>query len=105
LQAASPVTALTASAQTLKIQAGASMSKLDLNTGITRLLGDPLYSPYFGIGLDFFEHKHFNLSAGIGYLQKGGSDQRIISSPIEPEGVPYTAKGKADYITAQASFN
>lgn len=62
--------------QTLKIQSGVSISTIDMqtsgsSTGLTkdnkRLVG---YS--FFVGMDYLQHKNFNLSSNIGMLRKGG---------------------------------
>jgi len=62
--------------QVLKIQSGVSISSIDMqtsgsSTGLTkenkRLVG---YS--FFVGMDYLQHKNFNLSSNIGMLRKGG---------------------------------
>ncbi len=62
--------------QVLKIQSGVSISNIDIQTSgnsdnLTqdnkRLVG---YS--FFVGMDYLQHKNFNLSSNIGMLRKGG---------------------------------
>jgi len=62
--------------QILKIQSGVSISNIDIQTSGSsdnltqdnkRLVG---YS--FFVGMDYLQHKNFNLSSNIGMLRKGG---------------------------------
>ena len=62
--------------QVLKIQSGVSISNIDIQTSGSsdnltqdnkRLVG---YS--FFVGMDYLQHKNFNLSSNIGMLRKGG---------------------------------
>jgi len=62
--------------QVLKIQSGVSISNIDIQTSGSsdnltqdnkRLVG---YS--FFVGMDYLQHKNFNLSSSIGMLRKGG---------------------------------
>jgi len=107
LACALTLTKTAATAQTLKIQAGATMSSLNCNLAYSKLFGDPIVSPYLLAGIDFMDKKYFSLSAGLGYLQKGGSDKLNFVSIDDPEGTvsTQTAHAKADYITANAAFN
>ena len=65
-------------AQILKIQTGASFSNLDwtLNTmGIKDLYHKMFVGHSLFLGLDYLEHKRYNLSSNVGLLQKGGADE------------------------------
>jgi hypothetical protein len=62
--------------QTLKIQSGVSISTIDMQTSgsTTGLTKDNkrLVAYSFFVGMDYLQHKNFNLSSNIGMLRKGG---------------------------------
>lgn len=62
--------------QTLKIQSGVSISTIDMqtsgsSTGLTKE-NKRLVAYSFFVGMDYLQHKNFNLSSNIGMLRKGG---------------------------------
>ena len=65
-------------AQTLKIQTGASFNNLNWslkNIGVSNMY-NKLFAGYsFFLGVDYLEHKRYNLSSNVGLLQKGGADE------------------------------
>ncbi|MBV5281073.1 MAG: outer membrane beta-barrel protein [Paludibacter sp.] len=84
--------------QTLKIQSGVSISNIYIQTSgasdnLTqdnkRLVG---YS--FSVGLDYLQHKNFNLSSNIGMLRKGG--QALLYSTW---GYGQGIKATLDYLS------
>jgi len=62
--------------QTLKIQSGVSISTIDMQTSgsSTNLTKENkrLVAYSFFVGMDYLQHKNFNLSSNIGVLRKGG---------------------------------
>ena len=62
--------------QVIKIQSGISISNLDMQTNgnSTNLTQDNkrLVGYSFFVGMDYLQHKNFNLSSNIGMLRKGG---------------------------------
>lgn len=90
--------------QTLKIQSGVSISTIDMqtsgsSTGLTkdnkRLVG---YS--FFVGMDYLQHKNFNLSSNIGMLRKGG--QALLYSTW---GYGQGIKATLDYLSLNTTFD
>jgi hypothetical protein len=62
--------------QTLKFQSGLSISTIDMQTsgsttGLTKE-NKRLVAYSFFVGMDYLQHKNFNLSSNIGMLRKGG---------------------------------
>lgn len=62
--------------QTLKFQSGVSISTIDMQTsgsttGLTKE-NKRLVAYSFFVGMDYLQHKNFNLSSNIGMLRKGG---------------------------------
>lgn len=74
--------------QTLKIQGGTSISKLDWQNANQldnkKLIGHSIFA-----GLDYFDKQYFNLSSNIGLIRKGGeyyinfdSDEIALDKPV-----------------------
>ena len=62
--------------QVLKFQSGVSISTIDMqtsgsSTGLTKE-NKRLVAYSFFVGMDYLQHKNFNLSSNIGMLRKGG---------------------------------
>ena len=92
-------------AQTLKIQTGASFNNLNWslkNLGVTNMY-NKLFAGYsFFLGVDYLEHKRYNLSSNLGLLQKGGTDEFPETNDIGD----YTGKMIQDRATLNyLSFN
>lgn len=90
--------------QTLKIQSGVSISTIDMqtsgsSTGLTkdnkRLVG---YS--FFVGMDYLQHKNFNLSSNIGMLRKGGESMFYTNW-----GYGQGIKATLDYLSLNTTFD
>ncbi|WP_417592709.1 outer membrane beta-barrel protein [Owenweeksia hongkongensis] len=69
--------------QVINIQVGTAISKLDwtvedvpgqpsLNGVDESAYSEPIQGLSVYIGIDYFDHKYYNLSTNIGYIQKGG---------------------------------
>jgi len=74
--------------QTLKIQGGTSISKLEWQNA-NQLYNKKLIGYSVFAGLDYFEKQYFNLSSNIGLIRKGGeydihfdSDEVVSEKPI-----------------------
>jgi opacity protein-like surface antigen len=89
--------------QTLKIQAGSSLSKLDWEINSINL--EPPYNKTllgYSIfaGLDYIDKKFFNLSSNIGFLSKGGKGEITFTDENGvPTGSTTTAKPTLNYIS------
>lgn len=90
--------------QTLKFQSGVSISTIDMQTsgsttGLTkenkRLVG---YS--FFVGMDYLQHKNFNLSSNIGMLRKGGQSMFYTNW-----GYGQGIKATLDYLSLNTTFD
>lgn len=71
-----------ANGQKIKIQGGASISKLDWNligTNSNSFYEESLIAYSFFVGLDYLENQYFNLSSNIGTIQKGGKGEIPLS--------------------------
>ncbi len=68
---------ISASAQIIQVQSGASFSKMDLelNGRNAHFYDKTMTSPAVFLGLQYLDKKHFGLSANIGYIRKGGYEQ------------------------------
>ena len=69
--------------QTIKIQGGTSISKLDWQNANQlnnkKLIGHSVFA-----GLDYFDKQYFNLSSNIGLIRKGG-EYDIYPPPVNHE--------------------
>lgn len=66
--------------QVLNLQTGASISKMDwqLNGLEYNFYNDYIFTPSLLVGLDYLNHKHYNLSSNIGFVQKGGEGFSLL---------------------------
>jgi len=98
-----------ANGQTIKIQAGTSISNLDWKyKGITV---DPIYKESligysFFAGMDYFEKQYFNLSSNIGMLRKGGKGEVPLTDQNgELTGQTITEKPTLDYLSINTTVD
>jgi hypothetical protein len=95
--------AILANGQTVKIQAGTSISKL--NWQLKGINIDPLYDETligYSIfaGLDYYDKKYFNLSSNIGMIRKGGKSEVQLSDQYGMLiGKTITEKPTLDYLS------
>lgn len=104
-------------AQTIKFQTGIAVSNFDWT------IGSPSWEhenesltgfSSFSIGLDYWNHKYFNLSSNLGYLKKGGkvtvkaidgsdtySELEIAEAPIRYDMI---LSAKLDYLSLNTCF-
>ena len=90
------------SSQVIKIENGLSISSM--NSTKFNLLNDNLYTYSLLLGCDYLEHRYFYLSSGIGYIQKGGTDNIIqLDENTHPVNT-IPIKGKWDYLHLNTSL-
>jgi len=90
------------SSQVIKIENGLSISSI--NSTKFNLLNDNLYTYSLLLGCDYLEHRYFYLSSGIGYIQKGGTDNIIqLDENTHPVNT-IPIKGKWDYLHLNTSL-
>ena len=90
------------SSQVIKIENGLSISSI--NSTKFNLLNDNLYRYSLLLGCDYLEHRYFYLSSGIGYIQKGGTDNIIqLDENTHPVNT-IPIKGKWDYLHLNTSL-
>ena len=92
--------------QTIHIQAGTSLSKLDwqINQVNMDIFNEALIGSSVFAGMDYFEKKYFNLSSNLGYIRKGGKDLITLT---DERGYPIdesTEKAKLNYVTANTTL-
>ncbi|NLD50204.1 MAG: PorT family protein [Clostridiaceae bacterium] len=89
--------------QTIKIQGGTSISKLDWKlkgTNIDPLYNETLIGYSIFAGLDYLDKQYFNLSTNLGMIRKGGKDEILLTDPYgELTGQTITEKPTLDYIS------
>ena len=90
------------SSEVIKIENGLSISSI--NSTKFNLLNDNLYTYSLLLGCDYLEHRYFYLSSGIGYIQKGGTDNIIqLDENTHPVNT-IPIKGKWDYLHLNTSL-
>jgi hypothetical protein len=90
--------------QTLKIQSGVSISTIDMQTsgsttGLTKE-NKRLVAYSFFVGMDYLQHKNFNLSSNIGMLRKGGQSMFYTNW-----GYGQGIKATLDYLSLNTTFD
>jgi len=87
--------------QTLKIQTGTSLSKLDwqINTIGFEYLNETLVGFSIFGGIEYLNKDYFNLSTNIGYLVKGGKDEYDFVNLTSEILMRKEKKVKLNYIT------
>ncbi|HTJ11024.1 MAG TPA: outer membrane beta-barrel protein [Dinghuibacter sp.] len=89
------LTALPISAQTLNVEAGVSISKLQ-DSFTREFYSQHITTPTFGLGLQYFERKYFDLSTNVAYLRKGGHEPYAYNDASgQPRGADFTL----DYVS------
>ena len=99
-----------AKGQTVKIQGGTSISRLDWEINGANpsslfynkaLIGYSLFT-----GLDYMDKKYFNLSTNIGLIRKGGKDESQLTDEYNDlTGLTITEKAILDYFTVNTTIN
>ncbi len=57
------------------------------------------------LGLDYLDHRYFNLSTNLGFIQKGGSGSALNASLPDPEAYSETSiVTRLNYITVNTTF-
>lgn len=96
-----------ASGQTVKIQTGTTVSKLDWE------IGNMNFSPYnetligYSVfaGIEYLENKFFNLSSNLGVVRKGGKEKVTYVTETGELIDKKTEKATLDYITVNSTFD
>ena len=97
------IIAILTNGQTIKIQGGTSISKLDWE--LKGINVDPFYKETligysFFAGMDYFDKKYFNFSSNIGMIRKGGKDEIQLTDQYgELTGQTITEKPTLDYLS------
>ncbi|WP_299680591.1 outer membrane beta-barrel protein [uncultured Tenacibaculum sp.] len=95
--------------QTLKIQGGTSISKL--NWKLSGINDNPFYNETligYSIfaGLNYLEKQYFNLSSNIGMIRKGGKDEIQLTDQFgEFTGQTVTEKPSLDYLSINTTID
>lgn len=86
--------------QTIKVQGGISLSTLDAKSGVINDLWSQTMVGYSAlVGIDYFNHKMYNLSSNIGIVRKGGKDKlKYVDRDHTPSGEE-TVIAWLDYVT------
>jgi len=93
--------------QTLKIQTGTTLSKLDWKIGNLDLApyNETLIGYSVFAGMDYIENKYFNLSSNLGVLRKGGRGTITFTTEIGEPIDDKTEKAKLDYFTVNTTLD
>lgn len=90
-------------AQTLKIQGGTSISKLDWQlkgTNINSFYDETFIGYSIFAGIDYLDKKYYNLSTNIGMIRKGGKDEiEAYDEDGLPTGQTIIQKPTLDYLS------
>ena len=107
-------TALSVNAQTLKIQGGTAISKLDWQldriNSTTSLYDQNLVGHSIFAGIDYFKvedlygREYFNLSSNIGMIRKGGMHEIVFSDENGLTGETLTDKLTLDYLSINTTL-
>ncbi len=96
-----------ASGQTVKIQTGTTISKLDWEIGNMNLA--PYKETLIGYsvfaGIEYLENKFFNLSSNLGVVRKGGKEKVTYVTETGELIDKKTEKATLDYITVNSTFD
>jgi hypothetical protein len=85
------------SGQTINIQAGTSLSKLDWVMDETNYFNNTLIGYSAFAGIDYMDSRYFNLSSNLGYVRKGGRDKIIYINL-------YGVETGTDYMNASLDY-
>jgi hypothetical protein len=94
--------------QTLNLQAGPSISKLI--TKLQRFGEEDIYIQGFrsglnvSAGIDYWDHKYFNLSSNVGFIQKGGNDTVHYFTKYDYNDSAVPCFVRLNYITLNTAF-
>lgn len=94
--------------QTIKFQAGTTISKM--NWELKGVKVDPFYpetlvSYSVLAGIDYLEKKYFNLSSNLGFLRKGGKGEMVLTDENGvPTGEKIIEKPALDYLSINTLF-
>jgi len=96
-----------ANGQTLKVQGGTSISKLDwiLNGSNVGLYDKTLIGYSIFTGIDYFNKQYFNLSSNVGMIRKGGKDELQLT---DQSGLPIQTiidKPTLDYLSINTTID
>ncbi len=95
--------AILTNGQTLKIQGGTSISKLDWQLkgiNIDPFYNETLIGYSIFAGLDYLDKQYYNLSTNIGVIRKGGKDEIALTDQNgELTGQTITEKPTLDYLS------
>ncbi len=99
--------AIITNGQTLNIQGGTSISKLDWKIGTQDI--EPFKQILIGYsvfaGIDYFDKTYFNLSSNLGFIRKGGKGTFTITNQLGEPIDEFTQKVKLDYVTVNTTFD
>ena len=103
------IIAIIINGQTIKIQGGTSISRLDWqlrNINTESFYKDPLIGYSFFAGLDYLDKHYFNLSSNIGMIRKGGkSETQLTFSEGEQTGITFISKPTLDYLSVNTMID
>jgi hypothetical protein len=97
--------AIFANGQTLKIQGGTSISKLEWEAFNNTFFDQTLIGYSIFAGIDYFDKKYFNFSSNIGMVRRGGKDEiQFFDEHALPIGYK-TEKATLDYLSINTTFD
>ncbi|MFP4557749.1 MAG: outer membrane beta-barrel protein, partial [Bacteroidales bacterium] len=95
--------AILTNGQTMKIQGGTSISKLDWQLkgmSIAPSYNETLIGYSIFAGLDYLDKQHYNLSTIIGMIRRGGKDELVLTDQYgELTGQKITERPTLDYLS------
>ena len=97
-----------ANSQTIKLQVGTSISRLDWQTSgfsTSPLYDEIMIGPSLLIGVDYLERKYFNISSNIGFIKKGGKEEFETRDQSGITGETVIQSVWLDYITLNTTFD
>jgi len=92
-------------AQTLTVSSGITSSALNWRIGGTGInfYDHPLHNISFVAGLDWFHHKSWRLSSGIGFLRKGGMNVQTATDVLGNPVGKIETRATLDYLSVNST--
>jgi len=87
--------------QTITLQLGPSFSELKWENSLVK---DEMFDKNVTglnvlLGIDYLDLKYFNLTSGLGFIQKGGKDSMLVTNVMGEDGAMTLFRIRLDYLT------
>ena len=101
------LTGTTINAQTIFVKIGPSFSKLTWSNSLLKVDGfkKGLVSFDAMAGVNYLNFKYFNLSSGLGFIQKGGKEDGVVTDIVGRPVGNIEQVEKLNYLTVNTTFN